>query len=124
MAFHGHVRATHDLDLWIKDEPANLEQLKLVLLEHGVTGINQVGDLQLVAGFNEFKVGDSGFIVEPMTSLKAFKSFDFDSCYERAESGSFKNIHFKVIHSKDLLKEKQAINRPKDQGDIEFLSNL
>src|SRR6266699_3734649 len=31
MAFHGYVRATHDLDLWIKDDPENMERLKKVL---------------------------------------------------------------------------------------------
>ena len=28
MAFHGYVRATHDLNLWIKEEPKNIRKLK------------------------------------------------------------------------------------------------
>jgi hypothetical protein len=59
-----------------------------------------------------------------MTNLKAFNSFDFDACYERAKAGEFKGIHFKVIHAMDLLKEKQATNRPKDQADIEHLRKI
>jgi hypothetical protein len=77
-----------------------------------------------VAGFTQFKVGNSGFVVDPMTSLKAFNSFDFDQCYQRAKSGEFKGIHFKVIHMNDLLKEKEATNRPKDQADIIHLREL
>lgn len=124
MAFHGYVRATHDLDLWIKDEPQNLEKLKLVFKQSGVIGIEQVKDLQLVAGFTEFKVGESGFVVDPMTNLKAFSAYDFDECYERAKCGEFKGIKFKVIHALDLLKEKEATNSPKDQADIDHLKDL
>jgi predicted nucleotidyltransferase len=121
MAFHGYVRATKDLDLWIKDDEANLEKLKLVLSENEVPGMEKVRSLQLVAGFTEFKVGTSGFVVDPMTNLKAFSSFDFDACYQRAKPGEFKGIQFCVIHALDLLKEKEATNRPKDQADIEHL---
>ena len=124
MAFHGYVRATHDLDLWIKDDPQNLERLKLVFSENEVSGLDKVRSLQLVAGFSEFKVGTSGFVVDPMTSLKAFNAFDFDVCYERAKSGEFKGIQFKVIHAFDMLKEKEATNRPKDQADIEYLKKI
>ncbi len=110
MAFHGYIRATHDLDLWIKDDVQNLERVKKVLSINGVAGIEKTNDLQLVAGFTEFKVGDSGFVVDPMTNLKAFNAFDFDKCYERAAPGEFNGIHFKVIHMNDLLKEKETTN--------------
>jgi hypothetical protein len=124
MAFHGYVRATHDLDLWIKDDPDNINRLKIALSENGVAGIEKTKSLQFVAGFTEFKVGNSGFVVDPMTNLKAFSSFDFDQCYERAKPGEFNDIHFKVIHMMDLLKEKEAINRLKDQADIIHLKDL
>lgn len=124
MAFHGLVRATHDVDLWIKDTPDNLGRLKMVLTENAVPGLDKVNELQLVAGFTEFKVGESGFTVDPMTNLKAFKSLEFDTCYDRAEPGEFRGIKFRVIHARDLLKEKEATNRTKDQSDIEHLRNL
>jgi hypothetical protein len=124
MAFHGYVRATSDLDLWIKDDPENIQKLKHVFSENGVSGIEKTKSLQLVAGFTQFKVGDSGFVVDPMTSLKAFSAFDFDQCYERATSGEFNGVHFRVIHMNDLLKEKEATNRPKDQADIIHLKEV
>ncbi len=124
MAFHGYVRATSDLDLWIKDDSENIEKLKFVFSENGVTGIEKTKSLQLVAGFTQFKVGNSGFVVDPMTSLKAFSSYDFDPCYERAKLGEFNGIHFKVIHMNDLLKEKEATNTPKDQADITHLREI
>ena len=56
-----------------------------------------------------------------MTNLKAFSKFDFDQCYERAAPGEFNGVSFKVVHMNDLLKEKEATNRPKDQADILYL---
>jgi hypothetical protein len=124
MAFHGYVRATHDLDLWIKDDAENLSKLKRVLKTNGVEGIDHLRELDLVPGSTQFKIGAAGFVIDPMKYLKAFSKFDFDSCYQRSKIGEYKGISFRVIHHQDLLKEKESTNRPKDQGDIEYLRGL
>jgi len=124
MAFHGHVRATHDLDVWLKDSPDNISLFVDVLKSQGVKGLKELHSFEMIPGFTQFQIGDSGFVVKPMKSLKTLKEYDFDAAYERAEHGSFGEVHFKVIHAKDLLKEKEATNRPKDQGDIEHLRSL
>lgn len=124
MAFHGYVRATHDLDLWIKDEENNIILFKKALMQNGVDGLDQIRSFEMIPGFTQFQIGKSGFVVEPFKSLKVLSSFDFDDCYARAEIGEYNGLHFKVIHAKDLLKEKEGTNRPKDQGDIEHLRSL
>lgn len=124
MAFHGHIRATHDLNIWLKDSPQNIDKFKRVLKAHGVKGLDEMRSFEMVPGFTQFQVGDSGFVVEPFKSLKTLSEYDFDAAYLRAQDGSFGDIHFKVIHAADLLREKEAVNRPKDQGDIEFLRSL
>ena len=124
IAFHGYIRATHDLDLWIKDAPENIQRFKKALVERGVKGIESMRSDEWAVGFTEFLVGDPGFKVEPLKSLKILRERDFDNCFERAVDGTFGDIHFKVIHAKDLLKEKEGTNRPKDQGDIEFLKSI
>ena len=124
IAFHGYIRATHDLDLWIKDTPENILNFKKALIEREVKGIESMKSDEWAVGFTEFLVGDPGFKVEPLKSLKILRAWDFDDCYNRAVDGVFGDIQFKVIHAKDLLKEKQGTNRPKDQGDIEFLKGI
>lgn len=121
VAFHGHVRATHDLDLWVKEEEENLFKLKQVLIQHGVDALRSVRTFDLIPGFTQFSIGNSGFLVDPMKSLKSFSSYDFDQCYERSSQGEYRNVRFNVISRSDLLKEKEANNRPKDQGDIAYL---
>ena len=122
MAFHGYVRATQDLGLWIRQDDENISRMVGVLKSNGVVGIEKIKTLDLIPGFTQFKLGSEGFVVDPMKYLKAFSQFDFDSCYERSNQGEFKGIIFWVINPYDLLKEKESTNLPKDQG--EFLRNL
>jgi hypothetical protein len=124
VAFHGHVRATHDLDIWIKADDETLCKLKEILIKNGSERLKTSRSFDLVPGFTQFPVGRSGFLVDPMKNLKAFSQYDFDKCYERAEGGEFKGAKFKVINKMDLLAEKEANNRAKDQGDIEYLRSL
>lgn len=124
MAFHGYVRATQDLDLWIRQDDENISKLMDVLKSNGVTGIEKIRTLDLIPGFTQFKLGSEGFVVDPMKHLKVFSQFDFDACYEISNQGEFKGIIFRVINPQDLLKEKESTNPPKDQGDIEFLRSV
>jgi hypothetical protein len=124
MAFYGHVRATHDLDIWLKNSPENVEKFINVLEQNGVKGLRELRSVEIISGFTQFQIGNSGFVVEPFKSLKTLSEYDFDAAYERAEGGVFGEVTFKVIHANDLLKEKEATNRPKDQGDIEHLKSL
>ena len=116
VAFHGLVRATHDLDLWINAEELNLLKLNEAL--------ENTRSFDRVPGFTQFPIGSTGFLVDPMKSLRAFSMYDFEQCYQRAAEGTYKGVHFKVISKDDLLREKEANNRPKDQGDIEYLRSL
>jgi predicted nucleotidyltransferase len=124
VAFHGYVRATSDLDLWLRSDLENIERFKSVLTRSGVKGLEQLRSFEMIPGVTQFQIGDSGFVVEPFKSLKTLSEFDFDKAYERAADGTFDGLRFKVIHATDLLREKEAINRPKDQGDIEHLRSL
>lgn len=124
MAYHGLIRATYDLDLWIEDNLENIDRFKQVLIEYGVTGLDQARSFDLIPGFTTFSLGESSFVIDPMKSLKAFQNFDFETCYQRANEGTYRGVIFKVISQKDLLKEKETINRPKDQQDIDHLRNL
>lgn len=87
-------------------------------------GLDEIRSFEMIPDFTQFQIGDSGFVVEPMKSLKLLKEYDFDAAYTRAQEGTFGDVRFKVIHAHDLLKEKQASNRPKDRGDIDFLQSL
>lgn len=125
MAFHGHVRATDDIDLWIKNTPENMANLKKALVDTGMPEARALRDTsQLVGGFTFFNLLESDFKIDLSHNLKIFKEVDFDECFKRAKISDYHGIKIPVLGAEDLLKEKQSVNRPKDAGDISFLQNL
>lgn len=125
MAFHGHVRATNDIDFWIENTPENMDRLRQALLESGVAEAQIMRNtMQLVGGFTVFNLMETGFQIDLMHNLKAFKEIDFNQCYARVQRANYNGVDIPVLNAEDLLKEKRETNRDKDQGDISFLEAL
>jgi hypothetical protein len=124
-AFHGHVRATNDIDLWLRNAPSNMSQLRNALIELGVSEATALRDTtQLVGGFSVFNLLESDFKVDLLHNLKAFKEVDFDTCVKRAKISDHNKISIPVMDATDLLKEKNETGHEKDRGDIAFLKSL
>jgi predicted nucleotidyltransferase len=125
MAFHGHVRATNDIDFWIENTPENMDRLRQALLDSGVAEAQIMRNtMQLVGGFTVFNLMETGFQIDLMHNLKAFKEVDFNQCYARVQMANYNGVDIPVLNAEDLLKEKRETNRDKDQGDISFLEAL
>jgi predicted nucleotidyltransferase len=125
MAFHGHVRATDDIDLWIKNTPENMRNLKQALVDSGMPEAKALRDTsQLVGGFTVFNLLESDFKIDLFHNLKLYKEVDFDDCFKRAKVSDYYGIKIPVLSAEDLLKEKRSVAREKDAGDISFLQNL
>lgn len=123
-ALHGYVRATEDLDLWIRVGDENKAGLIAALEENDVAGATYLKDVPLLFGWTSVVVGRRGFTLDMGHALKAFADTDFDACYARAVDASFDGLPFKVIHMNDLITEKQATGRPKDLLDVDELTKL
>lgn len=125
MAFYGHVRATNDIDLWIKNTPSNMANLRNALVDSGIPEARGLRDTsQLAGGFTVFNMIDSDFKIDLFHNLKAFKEADFDACFKRVKMLQYKGVAIPVLEAKDLLREKESTAREKDQGDISFLRKL
>lgn len=121
---HGYVRATEDLDLWIRIGDDNKVNLIKALDENDVAGAGLLRNVPLLFGWTTVSVGKQGFTLDMGHSLKAFADSEFDACYARARTASFDEVPFKVIHLNDLITEKRATGRPKDLGDVDELNKL
>jgi predicted nucleotidyltransferase len=124
LAMHGYVRATQDLDLWVRVDADNKTKLIAALSENGVAGAEYLKNVPLLFGWSSVTVGKRGFTLDMGHALKAFNAVDFDACYERAIDATFDDVPFKVIHLNDLITEKLATGRPKDLGDVDELTKI
>jgi predicted nucleotidyltransferase len=125
MAFHGHVRATNDIDLWIKNTPENTAKLRAALIETGIPEARALRDsTQLVGGFTVFNMLETDFKIDLFHNLKSFKDMDFDKCFERAKISDYHGIKIPVLAAEDLFVEKKSIGREKDAADVSFLQKL
>lgn len=122
--FHGYIRTTQDLDLWIDDSPDNKDRLITVLKTVNVSGAENYIAVPMIAGWNSIVIGDGGFVADFMSSMKAFSSKDFNSCYLRAKKGEFQGVPITVIHLNHLITEKELTGRHKDLGDLENLQRI
>ena len=122
--FHGYVRTTQDLDLWVDNSPENKERLIQSLKNVAVVGAEHLRNIPLIAGWSTVTIGNEGFVADFMTDLKSFAATDFDTCYKKAATGVFEGIPIKVIHKNDLIREKKANSRPKDLDDVEQLERI
>jgi hypothetical protein len=105
--FHGHVRTTQDLDLWVKESPENKKRLVRALKQVSVIGAENYEKVEMVPDWSSVTIGDHGFVADLMGYLKSFKKEDFAACYKRAVKAKFDSIPITVIQLKDLIAEKK-----------------
>lgn len=122
--FHGHIRTTQDLDLWIQSSIDNRAHFIAALEENNVAGANYLKGMPFIFGFTAVKFGTSGFELDLGDNLTLFKQIDFNTCYNRAATGKMNGIPFSVIHINDLIQEKEKVGRAKDLGDVEALKEI
>lgn len=118
VALHGFVRATGDLDIWVKVSKSNSENIIKALHEFGFSSLSIVPDdfrkenviIQL-----EFPP----FRIDILTSPDGL---EFDDCYDKSIEFEIDDISFKIIDKASLLKNKSVVGRSKDLNDIENLT--
>ncbi|WP_353722507.1 hypothetical protein [Dyadobacter sp. 676] len=121
---HGHIRTTLDMDIWVGNTHENTEAFVRALIENDVVGAELLTTMPLIFGWTSVRFGKSGFELDLGHSLKAFSESDFDACFDRALVADYQGVPFRVLHLRDLIKEKKATARHKDLGDVEELQRI
>ena len=122
--FHGYVRTTQDLDLWVKEKPENKQRLIAALKSIDVPGASNYESVEMVPSWSTITIGQQGFVADFMGYTKAFAKEDFDDCYQRAERATFADVPIILIHLDDLIAEKKQLGRWKDKDDVEQLERI
>jgi hypothetical protein len=118
VSFHGQPRATKDIDLFIKADPANAKAVYAALLSFGAPLENiAVSDLADARQFVRF--GREPVAVD---ILPGIDGVDFDAAWERRIEGVIdmkSGLKAFFISKDDLIASKLAAGRLRDLADVE-----
>lgn len=119
---HGYSRATNDIDVWIKDDKINRKNFGKVLEQFGYRNLSWQ-ELQFVPGWTDFYIGP-GIMLDIMTIMKGIEDISFEQALEQAKIAEIEKIPVPFLHINQLIQNKKAVNRPKDQIDVLELEKI
>ncbi len=119
MAIYGVPRATGDLDIWISPDRENAGKVLTALEEFGAPlgalGISR-SDLESADRIIQF-----GTPPRRLDLLTRLSGIDFESAWTRRRLHSTGGLEIPFVSREDLIANKQATGRSKDQVDLELL---
>ncbi|MBX2901775.1 MAG: nucleotidyltransferase [Cyclobacteriaceae bacterium] len=120
--YHGYVRTTGDMDVWVKPTNENKEKLLNVFrkLRFDPEGVEIIAKMDF-SGVVVFHVG-----VEPerIDFLSKVQGLNFDEAYNNKASLKVKNFQIPVLRLDDLITNKLLSGRTKDKADVEYLIKI
>ena len=117
MAVHGYVRATGDIDLWVRAEPANALRVMRALARFGAP-LSQVTAEDFSNPGIVFQIG-----LEPrrIDILTIIDGVDFEQAWSERMEVEIETLRVSVISRTQLKQNKKASGRPKDMADLVWL---
>lgn len=121
--FHGYVRTTGDLDIWIKPDPANKGKIIKAVKELAQSPelITYLQNLDFTKPF-AIKLGDKPFQVDIFNAITGVR---YNDAIKNAVLYKFsEKLEVKFIHLNDLIINKMLTGRLKDKADVEELQKI
>lgn len=115
---HGYLRATEDIDILIRPERSNAERTLAALREFGydVTDLTVDDLLTNKILFRQYVVATD---IHP-----SVKGETFEGIWQRRVQSALGDTPASFASLEDLIRMKEAANRPKDQEDLRVLREL
>lgn len=120
VGFHGYVRATGDMDIWVSNENANIKKVVGAISDFGFGHIS-LSEKLFQNPDNIIRMGVTPLRIEVMTNISAVT---FDECYGERIMQEWNGVHVPIISLEKLIKNKKASGRLKDLADVEQLEKL
>jgi predicted nucleotidyltransferase len=114
---HGFQRYTGDIDIWIDDTTENRTRLRKAFSECGMGDYYMLETMQFVPGWTDFNLMN-GLRLDIMVSMKGLEGYTFDECLNMASVAEIDGVKVPFLHINQLIANKKAVNRPKDQIDV------
>jgi len=117
LAAHGYVRATGDLDVWVRPEPANAKRVIEALRAFGAP-LRDLSEADLSRAGTVFQIGVAPIRIDVLTSIDGV---GFEQAWAARHMAHFADLPVPVLAARDLVANKRAVGRPQDLADVDWL---
>jgi hypothetical protein len=117
LALHGRPRATGDLDIWVEPTPENARRVWSALGTFGAP-LSEISESDFSAPGVVYQIGVPPGRIDILTELTGIT---FDEAWRDRVQHLFGDVAVDFIGHASFVRNKRAIGRPKDLGDIEGL---
>ena len=118
LALHGRPRATGALDVWVDANPQNAARVVEALKAFGAP-MSEISEADFATPGVVYQIGISPGRIDILTELTGLT---FEDAWPDRVRGRFGEIEVDFIGREAFVRNKRAIGRAKDLGDIESLS--
>ncbi len=117
LAAHGFPRATGDMDIWVRNNFENAQKIIRALVKFGAP-VSHLSEDDFTAPDVIVQLG-----VEParIDLLTGIDGVEFDEAWQNKVTIEIDKLEVDILSKEDLLRNKLAAGRDKDQGDIAWL---
>ncbi|MGA8808363.1 MAG: nucleotidyltransferase [Thermoanaerobaculia bacterium] len=117
LAAHGLVRATKDLDVWVRPDPANGKRVLAALADFGAPlhdlSVDDLSQPGLV-----FQIGVDPVRIDVITAIDGVA---FPDAWDQRVSARFADQDASVLSREHLIANKRAAGREQDLVDVKWL---
>ncbi|HMI90240.1 MAG TPA: nucleotidyltransferase [Polyangiales bacterium] len=118
LAAHGHVRATKDMDVWVRPTRDNAQRVMSALAAFGApahgASIEDFSGPDFV-----LQIGVQPIRIDVLTSITGVT---FDEAWPARLRATFDGAPVGVLSKEHLIQNKSATGRPQDLADVDFLT--
>lgn len=120
---HGFQRFTGDIDIWINDTLKNRQQLRSAFIDLQMGDYPMIEYMEFIPGWTEFNL-NNGLALDILINMKGLEGYTFEECLQMASVADIENVNVPFLHINQLIANKKAVNRLKDQVDVEALEQI
>lgn len=117
LAVHGHVRATKDLDVWVRPDKNNATRVFQALSAFGAP-LHELSETDLAEPGLTFQIGIPPIRIDVMTAIDGV---DFEEAWSNRMQTQFLDQTVSVLSKTNLIQNKRASRRTQDLADLEWL---
>jgi hypothetical protein len=119
LAAHGFVRATKDLDVWVRPSELNASRVLVALAAFGAP-VRDLTESDLRSPGTIFQIGVAPVRIDVITSIDGVA---FEDAWSSRIQGPFGDQVVPLLSRDDLIRNKRAAGRAQDLLDVEWLES-